>query len=130
MHENNNGTPSVKTWLLLFAGMLLVLTAIALLIPNLSGSRASNRAVITVDNAPVRTLDLSEDARFTLETAHGTNTITVSDGRISVTDADCPDHVCVLHGPLTVNGLPIICLPHHLVIRFEKSSSDVDAIAQ
>ncbi|MBR4627129.1 MAG: NusG domain II-containing protein [Ruminococcus sp.] len=48
----------------------------------------------------------------------GWNEITISRGRICVSDADCPDHTCVKNGWLRYDYLPIICLPHKLVVRF------------
>lgn len=48
----------------------------------------------------------------------GWNEITISDGKICVSDADCSDHTCVKNGWLRYDYLPIICLPHKLAVRF------------
>ena len=43
----------------------------------------------------------------------------------AVTEADCPDHICVLMGRLTTDGgMPIICMPHRLMIEIEDDGLD------
>ena len=45
------------------------------------------------------------------------NIIEISDGRIRISDADCPDKTCVNTGFLS-GDVPIVCLPHKLVIKY------------
>ena len=49
----------------------------------------------------------------------GSNTILVQPGRICVSEADCPDRICVYQGWLTDDPIPIVCLPHRLVIALK-----------
>ena len=64
------------------------------------------------------TVDLQKDQEFTLDAAGGGyNNVTVKDGKIAVTEADCPDQYCVQRG-FCAGGTPIVCLPHNLVIEF------------
>ena len=53
----------------------------------------------------------------------GWNEFTIADGEIRMTAADCPDQTCVHMGPLRAENLPIVCLPHQLVIRFEDAAT-------
>ena len=48
---------------------------------------------------------------------NGTNTVTVRDGKVAVTQADCPDHYCMDRGWCD-SGTPIVCLPNRLVLKF------------
>ena len=76
---------------------------------------------IVQDNHVLYTLDLSseKDRSFSIEYPDGGwNEITIKDGQISVTDADCPDKTCVKTGVLRSETIPIVCLPHKLIIRF------------
>ena len=41
----------------------------------------------------------------------------IKDGQVSVTEASCPDKVCVNHGPTDQTADPIVCLPNKLVVR-------------
>lgn len=72
------------------------------------------------DNEVVCTLNLSEegDRSFRIECENGWNEIALKDGEIRVSDADCPDRTCVKSGYLRHEHLPVVCLPHRLVIRF------------
>jgi len=72
------------------------------------------------------TIDLSEDQEFTMECEDGYNIITVRDGKIAVTEADCPDQYCVRQG-FCNSGVGIVCLPHGLVIRF-LGDSGIDGV--
>ena len=65
----------------------------------------------------LKTVPLSEDIEFTIECGDGSNTVTIRDGAVMVSRADCPDLVCVKTGAISGGAVPIICLPHRLEIR-------------
>jgi hypothetical protein len=52
-----------------------------------------------------------------IDSEQGSNTISVKDGKIAVTQADCPDHYCMDRG-FCDGGAQIVCLPNRLVIKF------------
>ena len=52
-----------------------------------------------------------------IETELGYNIVHVEHGAISVSEANCPDQVCVHQGRITGSMVPIACLPHRLVIE-------------
>ena len=113
-----------KYWILLFGVLLLlgvVLTAVLF-----SGSD-SPRAEIWSEGKLVKTVDLAEDQTFTVTTETGGNTIEIREGAIRVTEATCPDHVCIERGACS-GGAPIVCLPNRLVIRFT-GDAEIDASA-
>ena len=37
---------------------------------------------------------------------------------IEISEADCPDKTCVKTGTLKSEEIPVVCLPHHLILRF------------
>lgn len=82
------------------------------------------------DGQVVRTVDLhsAADEVFSVTYNGKTNTIEIKDGKIRVADAECPDRTCVHMGWLKGAGVPIVCLPNHLVIR-TADAGDVDAVA-
>ena len=102
-------------------GSVLVLTA-----PSASVVRVVSHGEV------IRTIDLStaEDMAFTIESDGHHNTVEVKDHRIRVTDADCPDQTCVRMGWLSSSAMPIVCLPHELVIEFVTDSGDIDAVTR
>ena len=57
------------------------------------------------------------------------NLLMISDGTAFVSDADCPDKLCVKQRAISRNGESIICLPHKLVSRIvAKEESRLDAV--
>ena len=97
----------ISLLLLFFGGLALFL----------GRSAPSPAAEIYSEGQLIRTVRLDEDQTFTIEGSFGTNTITVSGGKIAVTAATCPDHICVNRGYCD-GGMDIVCLPNRLVIRF------------
>ena len=115
-----------RTWALLFVGLFAVLAVIALLGRGGSGAPA---AEVYSDGELIMTLDLSRDETYTIRSQNGgSNTLEVRDGCVYVTEADCPDGVCVRHGAAKA-GSPIVCLPNRLVISLrtdrETEAADV-----
>lgn len=78
------------------------------------------------------TLDLNSEKNreFDVQCGGGVNTVEIKDGKIRVKSADCPDKTCVKMGWLESSAMPIVCLPHRMVIEFVDSDDDVDAIAR
>lgn len=104
-------------WAALFI-LLAALGAGTYLLP-----RNGSRAVISVDGQLWDTVDLTavkEPYEFTVETERGWNTLRVSPGQIQVVDADCPGHDCVQQGAISDGVIPIVCLPHRLVIEIKR----------
>ena len=60
----------------------------------------------------------------------GYNIVEVEPGRIRVSEADCPDQVCVRQGWIATSAAPVVCLPHGLVIEITGGESEVDAVVR
>ncbi len=110
-----------KYWILIF-GTLFALCAALVFFP--AAKPAAQSAQVASEGKTIRIVDLSEEQEFTITTDSGFNTITVKDGKIAVTAADCPDHYCVRQG-FCNSGKQIVCLPHKLVITF-LGESEID----
>ena len=74
-------------------------------------------AQVYSDGKLLHTLDLRIDRTLTVENGNGVNIVTVRDGKIAVTEANCPDGYCMDRG-FCGGGAQIVCLPNRLVIRF------------
>ena len=118
-----------KTWIVLFAALALLCIA-AIVLMN-GGDRAV--AEIVRNGEVVRRIDLSrvtEPETFTVEDgAGGYNVVTVEPGRIRVEDANCPDRVCVHYGWLERSRIPILCVPHKLMICIVGADGGPDAVS-
>lgn len=109
-----------KIWIVVFLALAL-LSALGLVLARRFSAPAVT-ARVTVDGELYREIDLRAVTipyEFTVETAHGSNTVRVEHGRIAVVSADCPDKICVQRGWAEDSLLPIVCLPHRLVIQLE-----------
>ena len=114
-----------KSWVILLA--LILIVCIGLSIPLLLPGRASSGAEILSDGQVLYRVDLQLDRQFHITTpSGGSNIVTVKDGKIAVTEANCPDHYCMERG-FCNSGSPIVCLPNRLVIRFS-GELEIDAV--
>ena len=75
----------------------------------------------------LKTLPLSDDGEFSVECENGYNIVKVENGTVRVSEADCPDKVCVHTGAISGGAVPIVCLPHRLEIRVVNGNDSVDA---
>lgn len=62
-------------------------------------------------------LPLAEDHTETFKDDNGYNTLVISNGTAKMTEADCPDKICVNTYPISSPGETIVCLPHKLVVE-------------
>lgn len=60
----------------------------------------------------------------------GTNTAEIRDGCIFMTDASCPDKLCIKQGKLSDSSRTIVCLPNKVVISVKPQAQDADAVTQ
>lgn len=59
----------------------------------------------------------------------GYNLILIQDGAARMSDANCPDQLCMKQRFISANGESIICLPHKLVLQiYAKEEGTVDAV--
>lgn len=109
-----------KHWIALF--LLLALGCGIAALTLFSGAEATH-AQIRKDGTLIKTVNLAIDQEFSVD---GHNTVTVKDGKIAVTWADCPDGYCVSRG-FRSSGGDIVCLPNRLVISFT-GEQEIDGV--
>lgn len=74
--------------------------------------------------------DLTEDRTIRIG---DTNVCEIHAGEVHMTEADCPDQVCVHAAAITEEGGSIVCLPNHIVLRItdaDNENREVDTIAE
>ena len=60
-----------------------------------------------------------------------TNVLTIRDGRADMTEADCPDKLCVHQKAISKNHEMIVCLPNKVVVEVTGSEENgFDSIAR
>ncbi|MBO5657286.1 MAG: NusG domain II-containing protein [Agathobacter sp.] len=85
-------------------------------------------AVITVDGQEYGRFPLDEPRTLHIDHKNGGyNVIVIADGAVDITEASCPDHICVNHRKAHKNKDTITCLPNNLIVIIENGEeSDVD----
>lgn len=109
-----------KFWIILFSAVFVLGCGVFLLLKYSGG--AGTTAEVWLDGEVIYTIDLDAVTipyDITVESEYGMNVIHVEHGAISVTEADCPDHICVDQGAISDSYIPIVCMPHRLVIEIE-----------
>jgi len=115
---------NVRNDILLILALLLVAGA-ALLIYR-SQREVGGQVSVHINGEKVATYPLSIDAVYELN--NGTNTLVIRDGKACISEADCPDKICVNVGWVCYNGQTITCLPNKLTVTVEESSSGIDIV--
>ena len=114
-----------KYWAVLL--IVLLIGCSALSIPLLLPQQAASHAEIISEGKVLETVDLRIERQIPITNSQGgTNTITIRDGKIAVTEASCPDHYC-MHRGFCNSGAQIVCLPNLLVIRFTEQQ-EIDMV--
>ena len=80
------------------------------------------QAVVTVEGREVGRYPLSKNDTFPLN--GGTNILVVENGEAWVSEANCPDKVCMGMGKISRNGEFIACLPNRLLVVVEGAAED------
>lgn len=110
-----------KYWIILLCLLLVLSTVAAFFLTN--DRVPADTVQVLSEGKLLHTLSLNKDQTVTVETARGSNTVTVKDGKVAVTEADCPDGYCMARG-FCSGGRQIVCLPHRLVLQFAHSELD------
>lgn len=113
-------------------GIIVAVAAVLLVVLYGFNNKSGSLVTIEVDSQIVETLPLDENTERDIVTDNGTNHLVISDGKATMTSADCPDEICVHHKPISRSGESIICLPHKVVVTVvnEKPQDDeIDAVA-
>ncbi len=110
----------------------VVLLAAALLAWMQQGSRQTgSRVLVTVDGQESGAYSLSQEQTVRIEGKNGYCLLQIKNGSASVTEADCPDRLCVRQHAVSKSGETIACLPGRILIRIEGGEdSGYDAVAK
>ena len=111
-----------KNDVILIAILLVValLTAGGMRIWQMNNTKDTANVVVTIDGEVYGTYPLSEDRTERIELPDGSyNILVISDGYADVTEASCPDQICVKHNHIRYSKESIVCLPNKVVVTVE-----------
>lgn len=112
----------------ILAAVIVVIAVAVLLFINATKVRG-NRVVVKIDGVETQSYSLSENSEFEIKTGkndENINVVVIENGKVRVTEADCPDGICKDYRPISYVGQTIICLPHKVVIEIVGESTDIE----
>ena len=124
---NKKDTPPKANYtrdLILVAVLLVVALALFFGLRSLQArdTGAGAQAVVTVEGREIGRYPLKKNGTFPLN--GGTNILVVENGEAWVSEANCPDKVCMGMGKISCNGEFIACLPNRLLVVVEGAAED------
>ena len=112
---------------LLLVGLLLLAALLTYFLMRPEQREEGAVAVVTVDGEEIGRYPLGESGVFPLN--GGSNILVIEDGMAWVSEANCPDKICMGMGKIHRNGEFIACLPNRLIVVIEGGeASTLDAM--
>ena len=111
-----------QDWYLIFLVLFFALASFA-------GFCFANRdpgeeAVVYVGEKELARFSLREETTYRIELEDGSyNQLVVREGEADVTEASCPDKVCVHQTSISETGETIVCMPNQVIVTVEPSTS-------
>ena len=114
-----------KRDIILIASILIVAIAFFLIVELTKEEGAG--VTIKVDGVKVAEYSLSKNGTYPLN--GGTNILVIENGKAYLTDANCPDKLCVHQGKISRTGETITCLPNKLTVTVFGAEESVDLVS-
>ena len=114
-----------KRDLILIASILLVAIALFLVVEMTKEEGAG--VTVKVDGIEVAEYSLAKNGTYSLN--GGTNILVIEDGKAYLSDANCPDKLCVHQGKISMTGETITCLPNKLTVTVFGTEESIDLIS-
>lgn len=122
-YHYKKSAPFCKADIVLLAVILIIVIASAVF--WYAGKPAGEQAEVYINGKLKAVYSLSQDRAINLDEI-GVR-LTVSDGKIGVSDSDCKDKICIHSGYISRSGERIICAPNKLVIVIRGKQPQYDA---
>lgn len=108
-------------------GALLLIGAGLFLGYRIFYRQAGGSVEITVDGKVYGNLSLSKDQELEIPSKDGgRNILIIQDGHADMTEANCPDKLCVKQARISHQGETIVCLPHKVVVKVLEDVGESD----
>ena len=88
-------------------------------------------AVVLIADEEIGRYPLDTDITEKIELPDGSyNVLEIKDGEARITEASCPDKICVNHRAVSKQNQSIVCLPNKVVVEIQNGeASELDAVA-
>ena len=117
---------------ILLAGGIVLVALVMLLVMHVTGETKGDQVQITVNGEIYGTYPLDVDKVIPIQKdGKTTNLLVIKDGKADVTEADCPDKLCVHQKAISKTNETIVCLPNKVVVQvIGAGESELDSIAR
>lgn len=118
---------------MIFLAVLALVVAFVFLVFSVVGKKENGAYVlVTIDGEAYGTYGLKEEQEIPIiQDGVTTNVLVIEDGFADMTEADCPDKLCVHQKAISKNNETIVCLPNKVVVQVMGSEeSGFDSIAK
>ena len=100
-----------------FIGIIFLTAIVWFIGSHIFIKKQAGQVQITVDGEEYGYYSLKDSVEKKVEVQNGYNIVKIDAGEVCVTDADCPDLLCVKMHAISKENQVICCLPHRVVVR-------------
>ena len=104
-----------KDFILIFIILLIVVASFG--INHFTNAKSGKQIEIYVDNELYKTYDIDDEDEIKIESEEGYNVVKIHNHGAQITEASCPDKVCIHEGFITKPSESIVCLPNKVHIK-------------
>lgn len=109
--------------------LIFVLALVAVLaLPLASALGEDGSQVVVTGPAGTTVVGAGGSRTLRVQGTGGEVVVRVDEGRARVTEADCPDQVCVKGGEIGSPGQSLVCLPNSVTVRIGGGGDAYDAV--
>ncbi len=123
-----------RTRICLLVFILIMAVSFGVILSRREEDRGSKIAGIYQDGSVLHSIALNRVKKpytIKIEGRNGINIVSVESGRICVSEADCPDKLCVKCRWISKPGQMVVCLPNRLMIKIKNEAGDgIDGLSQ
>lgn len=107
--------------------IILAVAGLANLLHDIIGDAGAGSVTIKVNGVIEGVYSLGEDQEIDINS--GINHLVIKNGKADMTEADCPDKLCVNQKPVSKNHESIICLPNKVIVEVNSGTNgEYDAV--
>jgi len=107
---------------------VLLLAAVALLLFFLHKDEGGAYVEVRIDGDIAARYSLYDNGTYPLN--GGSNILVIEDGYAWISEANCPDGICVNQGRVSYTGQCITCLPNRLTVTVFGGKEGIDIMSQ
>jgi len=97
--------------------IILLIVVVSFGINHFTNAKSGKQIEIYVDNELYKTYDIDDEDEIKIESEEGYNVVKIHNHGAQITEASCPDKVCIHEGFITKPSESIVCLPNKVHIK-------------